>query len=191
MLLFLSWSRRISFFLTPLFSLLFYPLSLSPIIITTFSFFLFLSVLGMLNIHLGKELFFETFWQRFNMHVITITSSFASSLYMLFAFGIKEISNWRKLCLDFFSIPKSSICIFLCILSILFLTVLYIDIANDMITKVINNNHILNFSIFHHLLENFFIKILAFCHSSIGISSGHIIPINESCLNSIVLIHVL
>lgn len=125
------------------------------------------------------------------MHVITIPSSFASSLYMLFAFGIKEISDWRELCLDFFPIPKSSICIFLCILSVFFFAVLYIDIANDMITKVINNNHILNFSVFHHLFENFLIKIFAFCHSSIGISSGHIISINESCFNSIVLIHVL
>lgn len=125
------------------------------------------------------------------MHIIAIATSFACSLYVLFAFCVQEISDRRELSLNLFSVQKPTIGILLSILCILLFTVFDINIANNVISQIINNNHILDFTILHHLFENIFIKILAFGHSGIRICSTHIVSINKSSLHSIVLIHVL
>jgi hypothetical protein len=58
------------------------------------------------------------------------------------------------------------------------------------VSQIINNNHILNFSIFHHLFKNFLIKILIFIHSYFSISPTNIITINKCSLNCIIFIHM-
>ncbi len=48
----------------------------------------------MLKVHALKELFLEAFRERFDMHVIAISSSFAAAIDILFAFCIEEVGDW-------------------------------------------------------------------------------------------------
>lgn len=124
------------------------------------------------------------------MHIITVPTSFAATVYILFAFCIQEICDRGKLSLNLFPVEKSSISIFLSILSILLLTILDINVPYNMISQVINHNHILNFTILHHLSKNLFKEIFIFSHCCICILSTHIVSINQCCLNRVVFIHV-
>lgn len=94
------------------------------------------------------------------MHIVAISSSFTAPINMLLTFGISKICYWRKYCIYFFTSKESAINFALCILGIIFVTVLYVNIARQMITQIINNNHILNFAKLTHLFENVFIKSL-------------------------------
>lgn len=124
------------------------------------------------------------------MHVIAVTSSFAGPLNVLLTFCIQKVCHWRELSLNFLSIKKSAISILLGILGVIFLTVLDVHIANNMVAQVVDNNHILNFAIFHHLIKDFLVEVLALSHSSIGISPADIVSINKRSLNCIVFVHV-
>lgn len=110
---------------------------------------------------------------------------------MLLALGIEEIGDRGELGFDFLPVEESTIGILLRILCVVFLTVFHIDIAHNVITKVINDNHILNLPILHHLVKNFLIEVLAFGHGSIGISAAHVIAVDQGGLDCIVLVHVL
>ncbi len=123
------------------------------------------------------------------MHIVTISSSFASTFDMLFTLCIQKISDWRELSLYLFTVKESSIRIFLSILSVIFLTIFNIHISHNMICEIVHYYHILNLSIFHHSFKYLFIKILRFCHSSISICSADIVTINQSSLNCIIFIH--
>lgn len=63
----------------------------------------------MLNIHLLKELLLKTLRKGLNMHIVAISTTFAASIHILFTFGVHKIRDWRKLSLNFFTIPKSTI----------------------------------------------------------------------------------
>lgn len=93
------------------------------------------------------------------MHIITVSSSLAATIDVLLAFSIHKISHRREDCIDLLSIEVTTIYKLQCILRIFFITVLDIDISNKMITKVINDNHILNLSIFAHF-PKYFLKEL-------------------------------
>ncbi len=129
-LLFLSLSSPFTFFF------LFFTNSLCflPVIIATLLWFLFDTILRMLNVHSGKKLFLETFGERLDMHVVAITSSFTSAFNMLFAFCIQKISHRRKLCLYLLAIKKSAIRIFLRVLSVFFFAIFDVDVSDNMIS---------------------------------------------------------
>ena len=128
-----SWLRLVFFSLGFLFLFLFYSLRLSPIIIAAFLNFLFYSIFWMFNIHPSKKFLLKTFWKWFYMHIVTISSSFASTFDMLFTLCIQKISDWRELSLYLFTVKESSIRIFLSILSVIFLTIFNIHISHNMI----------------------------------------------------------
>ena len=114
----------------------------------------------MFDVHSLEEFFFEAFRDRFDVHIIAITSSFATTVDVLFAFSIQEVSDWRVYGTDFFAIKKSTIDAFQGILRVVLITVLDIDVADDVISQVINNDHILDLSILTHLFENLLEKML-------------------------------
>lgn len=94
------------------------------------------------------------------MHIIAITSSFTATIDVLFAFSIHEVSDWRKDGTNFFAIEESTIDMIECIFRVLFIAVFDIDVADDVISEVINDYHILNLTILAHLIEDLSIKIL-------------------------------
>jgi hypothetical protein len=63
----------------------------------------------MLGVHLIKQLSFERFRERFYMHIVTISSSFAAAIDVLLAFSVHEISDRRKDSIDLLSIEVTPI----------------------------------------------------------------------------------
>lgn len=124
------------------------------------------------------------------MHVVAIPSSFATSINILFALSIHEIGDSRELSLDFLPIEETTIDILLCVFRVVILSVFDINIANNMITKIINHNHIFNFAILHHFLKDFLVEPLILGHGCLGISPADIISINECSFDCVVLIHM-
>lgn len=145
----------------------------------------------MLNVHLSKQFLLEAFGKWFDVHIVAIASSFATSINILFAFCVHEICHWRKLSLYFLLIKKSAIYILLSILRIIVFTVFHINIPYYVLSQIVDNNHILNLSIFHHLLENLLIKIFIFGHCFICIFPCHIMAFNKRSLDCIIFIHML
>ena len=188
-----SWLVLLSFTSSLTFFLLLFSNSLSflPIVVTTFLWFLFDSVLRVFNVHKCEKFLLETFWERLDMHVVTITSSFTSSFNMLFTFCIQKISDRREFRFDFLAIKKSPIGIFLGIFRILLFAIFHINIPHNMISEVIHNNHIFDLSVFHHLFKNFLVEILTLGHCFIGILPAHIVAVDQRSFYCIVFIHVL
>lgn len=94
------------------------------------------------------------------MHVIAVAASFTAAVNVLFAFCVHEICHWGKYCVYLFPSEKSSVNIFLGNLCIVFIRILYVNISHQMITQIINNNHIFDFTVLAHFLENVFIEFL-------------------------------
>lgn len=117
-------------------------------------------VFWMLQVHLLEKLFLETFGERFDMHIVAVASSFAAPIDVLLAFGIQEISNWWEYGTYLFALEKSSIYIVEGILRVLLITVLYIYVAHNVITQIVNHYHIFNFTVLTHFLENLLEKLL-------------------------------
>ncbi len=90
------------------------------------------------------------------MHVITVASSFAATVNILFALRVHEISYRRVDGAYLFTIEKPAIDIFQSILRILLVTIFNIDVSNNVIAEVVDYDHILNLSILTHFLEYFF-----------------------------------
>jgi hypothetical protein len=123
-------------------------------------FSLLLFVLRILHVHLGEKLPLEGFWKWLHMHIVAITTTPATAVNVLLAFGVCEICHRRKYCINFFASEKSSVDFTLRYLSIILVTVLNVNISNQMITQVINNNHVLYFTKLTHFLENILIESL-------------------------------
>ena len=115
-------------------------------------------VFRMFFVHVLEELFFETFRDRFNVHIIAISSSFAAAVYVLLALGVQEVSDRWKDGANFLSIEKPSIDVVKGVLGVLFIAILDVDISNDVIAKVIDHDHILDLSVLTHLFEDLFEK---------------------------------
>lgn len=92
------------------------------------------------------------------MHVVTVSTSLTTSVNMLLAFSVSEIRHGRKNCVYFLVSEKSPINFCLGDLRKIFIAILDVDVSNEMITKIINNYHVLNFTKLTHFLENIFIK---------------------------------
>jgi len=92
------------------------------------------------------------------VHIVAISTSFATTIDVLFTLGICKISDWREYCINFFTSKESAINFALSILCIIFITILHINVSNQMVTQIINNNHILYFAKLTHLFENILIK---------------------------------
>lgn len=170
---------------------LFVSLKFSPVIIFAAWVYTFLSVLRVLQIHLGKKIFFEGFRQGFDMHIVAETSSSATSINILLALSIHEISNRWKFSFYFFIVEKTTINMLHCIFCIVLVWILNIDIADNMIAQIIDHNHILNITIFHHLFEDFLIKVFVFykCIFCIRLID-YTVTINQGNLYCIIFIHM-
>jgi len=88
----------------------------------------------MFQIHGLEKLFLETFGDRLHMHIVAITSSFATAINVLFALSVEEVSNRRKDGANLFAIQEPAIDMFQSIFRIFLITVFNIHVANDMIS---------------------------------------------------------
>ena len=109
----------------------------------------------MLKVHLLEEFFLETFGEGFNVHVVAVTSALAAPIDVLLALCVEEVSHWRKDSAYFFALEKSAIDVVESVLGILLIAVFNIYVSHDMVAQVVNDNHILDFSVLTHLFEYF------------------------------------
>lgn len=79
---------------------------------------------------------------------------------MLFAFGVHEICDRWKHGVDLLASKESAIDIFLGYLSVIFVWVLNVNVANQMIAEIIDYNHVLNLAELTHFFEDIFVEIL-------------------------------
>ena len=93
------------------------------------------------------------------MHVVAVTSSLASTINVLLTLGIEEVSDRREDSADFLAIEKPTIDIVECIFGVLLVTILHIDVSYDVVSQIIDDNHILEFSVLTHLFEYFLKKL--------------------------------
>lgn len=114
----------------------------------------------MLKIHALKELFLEAFRERLDMHVIAISSSFAAAIDILFAFCIEEVGDWWEDGTYFFAIEESSVNVFKGVFRVFLITVFNIHISNNVISQVIDHDHIFDLTILAHLFEDLLEKCL-------------------------------
>ena len=96
----------------------------------------------------------SAFRERFDMHIIAIASSFATTINILLAFSIEEISHRRKNSRYLLPSKEPSIDVVQSILRIILVSIFDIDIPHNVITQVINNNHIFNLAVLTHFLEH-------------------------------------
>lgn len=79
---------------------------------------------------------------------------------------------------------------FLGIFSILFITVFDINVSDNVVAKVVHNDHVLYFTILHHLFEDLFVKVLVFHNCSLGVISTHYVAVDKGNLDWVVFVHV-
>ena len=94
------------------------------------------------------------------MHIIAISSSFATSIDVLLAFGVEKISHRGKDSTNLFAIEESSIDVIESIFRILLVAVFDINIAYYVISKIVDYNHVFNLAVLTHLFEHIFKKCL-------------------------------
>lgn len=119
---------------------------------------LLLSVFRMFKIHLLEQFLLETFGQRFDMHIVAVPSSLAGAVNVLLALSIQEIRYRGEDSTDLLTLEKSAIDIVECIFRILLVAVLHIDVAHDVISQIVDDNHILDLAVLTHLFEYFLKK---------------------------------
>ena len=118
------------------------------------------AVFRVLKVHLLEEFFLETFGEGFNVHVVAVTSALAAPIDVLLALCVEEVSHWRKDSAYFFALEKSAIDVVESVLGILLIAVFNIYVSHDMVAQVVNDNHILDFTVLAHLFEDFLIELL-------------------------------
>lgn len=80
-----------------------------------------------------KEILFEGFGQGFDMHIIAVPSSFAAAIDVLLALSVEEVRDRGINSTNLLAIPEPPIDILQRIFRVLLITVLDIDIADDVI----------------------------------------------------------
>lgn len=90
------------------------------------------------------------------MHIIAISSSFAAAVDVLLALSVEEVCDWRVNGTDLLAVEEPSIDVLESVLGVLLITVLDVDVADNVIAEVIHHDHILNLAVLAHLLEDFF-----------------------------------
>lgn len=118
------------------------------------------TILRMFQIHILEQLLLEALWKWFHMHIVAVSSSLAASVDILLALGVQEVSYWWKYGTDFLPVEKSAIDIVKCVLRVFLVAVLHVNVADNMVSQVIDNDHILDLSILTHFLENFLEELL-------------------------------
>jgi hypothetical protein len=104
------------------------------------------AILRMLHIHFSEDVLLEGTRKWFNMHVIAITSTFTAAVKILLAFGITEVSDGRIMSNYFTTIVKAAIDVLHGVFCVLFGRVFDINVANNVLTKIVYYHHLLNFS---------------------------------------------
>ena len=94
------------------------------------------------------------------MQEIAVAASIAVSFCMLSAFGFSEVSNRYKLCNNCSSCVKKSLHRVHTIQCRIFIDIFDPDISDHVISNVVSDNKILDFTVVSELHEYLFIKVL-------------------------------
>jgi hypothetical protein len=113
----------------------------------------------MLEVHVLEQFLLETLGEGLHVHVVAVSSSFAAAVDILFAFGVKEIGHRGEDGRYFLATEESAIDVVECIFRVFFIAVFDIDISDDVVSQVVNNNHIFDFPILTHLFEDILKKL--------------------------------
>ena len=94
------------------------------------------------------------------MHVVAIAASLAAAINVLLALGVKKVGNGGELGIDFFAIEETSIDVFLGIFRVLLFAILDVDVAHNVVSQVIDYDHVLYFPVLHHFFKYLFVEVL-------------------------------
>lgn len=118
------------------------------------------AILGILDVHLGEKVLLEGHGEGLDVHVVAVATALAAAVDVLLALGIKEVSDGRVLGLDLLAVEEAAIDVLLGILGEVLVTVLDVDVADNVVSQVVHHDHVLDFPILHHLLENLLVECL-------------------------------
>lgn len=115
-------------------------------------------VFRVFHVHFCEQFSLEALWEWLYVHVVAVTASLTTAIDVLFAFCIHEISDGWKYGVNFFASKESAIDIFLSNFCVVFVWIFDINVSDQMITEIIDNNHILNFSELTHFFKDILIE---------------------------------
>lgn len=120
---------------------------------------LFDAVLGMLNVHLRKEVLFEGAGERLNMHIVAIAASFAAAVEILLALGIAKVGDGGIVGDDLAAVVETAVDVFHGVLSVLLSGKLDVGVADDVLAQVVHHDHFLDLAEVAHLRKDVFVEL--------------------------------